>query len=160
MFNEIQLNCDSWKRKFFHKTNRKQTAQGVCFINKWQPNSHEEEDCLGWQRCKTRLHSTHQNGYQSKLWVVHSKGGRCNFWGFLYYVDRRSRWWASRDGPQHSRSRSHSVMISMNLTVMPVWRYFRHSCFVLFCFWTQNSIYYTRVSCVWCLLPYLSLQPY
>ena len=31
-------------------------------------------------------------------------------------------------------------------------------CFVLFCFWTLNFIYYTSVSCVWFLLPYVSLQ--
>ena len=31
-------------------------------------------------------------------------------------------------------------------------------CFVLFCFWTLNFIYYTSVNCVWFLLPYVSLQ--
>ena len=31
-------------------------------------------------------------------------------------------------------------------------------CFVLFCFWTRNCIYYTSVSCVWFLLPCVSLQ--
>ena len=45
------------------------------------------------------------------------------------------------------------------LTVMPVWLYFgHHFCFVLFCFWTLNFVYYTSVSCVWFLLPYVSLQ--
>ena len=34
---------------------RKQTAQGVCFKNKRQPNSREHESCWGWQRHKTRL---------------------------------------------------------------------------------------------------------
>ena len=31
-------------------------------------------------------------------------------------------------------------------------------CFVLFCVWTLNFIYYTSVSSVWFLLPYVSLQ--
>ena len=45
------------------------------------------------------------------------------------------------------------------LTVMPVWLYFgHHFCFVLFCFWTLNFVYYTSVSCVWFLLPYVSLK--
>ena len=44
-------------------------------------------------------------------------------------------------------------------TVMPVWLYFSSFLFFsLFCFWTPNFIYYTSVSCVWFLLPYVSLQ--
>ena len=35
------------------------------------------------------------------------------------------------------------------LTVILVYFYFNHSCFVLFCFWTQNYIYFTSVSFVW-----------
>ena len=93
---------------------RKQTAQGVLWIR-------EHEGCWGWQRRKTSLlwlmhvafHSTHRKGYQCKLFVD-SKSGRCNFWDFLLCDDRRSRWWASRDGPQHDRSRSDTVMISMH----------------------------------------------
>ena len=33
----------------------KQTAYGVCFMNKRHPNSQEHEDCQVWQRRKTRL---------------------------------------------------------------------------------------------------------
>ena len=41
------------------------------------------------------------------------------------------------------------------LTIMPVWLYFSSFlfCSVLFCFRTRSYIYYTSVSCVWCLLP-------
>ena len=60
------------------------------------------------------IHSMHRKGYQSKLLVVHSKRGWCNFWGLLYCDDRRSPWWASCDGPQHDRNRSETVMICMN----------------------------------------------
>ena len=48
-------------------------------------------------------HLMHRKGYQSKLLVVYSKGGRCNFWGFLHYDYRKSPWWVSRDGPQHEK---------------------------------------------------------
>ena len=42
-------------RKFFHMTIRKQTVQGLCFMNELQPNLQEHRDCSGWQRRKTRL---------------------------------------------------------------------------------------------------------
>ena len=60
------------------------------------------------------FHSTHRKGYQSKLLFFHSKGGRCSSWGLLHCDDRRSPWWASRDGPQRDRSRPDTGMISMN----------------------------------------------
>ena len=104
------------------------------------------------------FHSTYRKGYQSKLLFFHSKGGRVIFWGLLYCDDRRSPWWASRDELQHDHIRSDTVMISMNLTFTPVWLFFHHFCFVLFCFWTLNFIYFSNVSCVWFLLPYVSLQ--
>ena len=78
------------------------------------------------------IHSMHQKRYQSKLLVVHSKGGRCNFLGFLHCDYRRSPRWSSRDGPQHDCSRSGTFMIS--ITVVPVWLYFSSFLFVLFCF--------------------------
>ena len=103
------------------------------------------------------FHSTHRKGYQSKLLFFHSKGGRCSVWRLLHCDDRRSPWWASRDGPQHDHIRSDTVMISMNFN-----RYASLVIFViipvLFCFWTQNFKWYTSVSCVWFLLPYVSLQ--
>ena len=42
-------------RKFFYRTSRKQTAQGVCFMNERRPNSQKNEDRSGWQRRKTGL---------------------------------------------------------------------------------------------------------
>ena len=60
------------------------------------------------------FHSTHRKEYQSELLFFHSKGGRCSSWGLLHCDDRRSPWWASRDGPQRDRSRSDTGMISMN----------------------------------------------
>ena len=41
------------------------------------------------------------------------------------------------------------------LTVKPVC-IFNDSCFVLFCFWTRNCIYYVSVRCVWFLIPCVS----
>ena len=34
-------------RTFFHRTSRKQTAQGVCFMNERGPNSQKNEDRSG-----------------------------------------------------------------------------------------------------------------
>ena len=39
----------------FHMTVRKQTLQGVRFMDERRPNSQEHEDCSGWQRHKIRL---------------------------------------------------------------------------------------------------------
>ena len=103
------------------------------------------------------FHSTHRKGNQGKLLFFHSKGSRFSSWGLLHCDDRRSPWWASRDRPQHDRSRSDTVMIVWILTIMPGYT-FHHSCFFLFCFWTRNFIYYTSASCVWFLFPYVNLQ--
>ena len=40
------------RRKFTNVTIRKQTAQGVCFMNERQSNSLEHEDFSRWQRLK------------------------------------------------------------------------------------------------------------
>ena len=85
-------------------------------------------------------HSTHREGYQSKLLAAHSKGCRCNFWGLLHYDDRTSPRWASCNGPQHDCSRSDTVMPLRKLGYI-----FHYSCFVLFCFCTRDYIYYTSV---------------
>ena len=104
-------------------------------------------------------HSMHRKGYQSKLLVVYSKGGRCNFCGFLHYDYRRSSWWSSRDGPQHDRSRSGTFMISMKFNSCASLAMFFIIIPVLFCFFlTQNFIYYTSVNWDGFLLPYIGLQ--
>ena len=86
------------------------------------------------------IHSIHRKGYQSKLLVVYSKGGWCNFWGFLHYDYWRSSWWSSRDGPQHDCSRSDTFMISVEFNrcaslaiffILPV----------LFCFVLNTKLY-------------------
>ena len=103
------------------------------------------------------FHSTHRKGYQSRLLVVLSKGGWCNFWGLLDCDAQRSPWWANSVGPQRD-----TVMISMSFNsyaclaiffIIPVL-----FCFVLFCFWTRKCVYCMSVSCVWLYLPYVSLQ--
>ena len=98
------------------------------------------------------FHSTHRKGYQSKLLVVLSKGGRCNFWGLLDCDDRRSPWWASRVWPQLD-----TVMISMDFNGYASLAIFFLSpyCFFYFVFEHETIIYYKRVSCVWFLLPYV-----
>ena len=128
--------------KLFRMTSRKQTVQGECIMNEQQPNS---------------IHWTHRKGNQSQLFLFHSKGSRFSSWGLLHCDDRRSPWWASRDRPQHDRSRSDTVMISMNFNSYAR-LYFSSFLFFLVCFWNRNFIYYTSVSCVWFLLPYVNLQ--
>ena len=93
----------------------------------------------------------------SELLFFHSKGSRFSSWGLFHCDDRRSLWWASRDRPQHDRSRSDTVMISMNFNSYAR-LYFSSFLFFLVCFWNRNFIYYTSVSCVWFLLPYVNLQ--
>ena len=104
------------------------------------------------------FHTTHQKGYQCKLLVVHSKGGRCNFWGFLDCDDRRLKWWASHNGPQYDRSRSDTVMIKMNFNSYASLAIF-FIIAVLFCFVFKYETVCTmrEFSCVWFLLSYLSL---
>ena len=43
MFCEIRRIVAHKTRKLFHLTNRKQTAQGLCFTNERQPNSQEKK---------------------------------------------------------------------------------------------------------------------
>ena len=121
-------------------------------MNERQPNLSEHGDFSGWQRRTTRLEWLSE-GYQSKLLAVLLKGGRCNFWDLLDCDDRISPWWASRVGPQHD-----TVMFSMSFN-----SYASLAIFfiipVLFCFvFEHEPIYYTSVSCVWFLLPHVSLQ--
>ena len=134
----------------------KQIAQSVCSMNERQPNSQEHEDCLEWQRHKTRLLGLMWPSTQliekdiRASSVVHSKGGRCNFWGFLHGDDRRSRCWASRDGPQHDRSRSDTVMISMNFNgyaglaiflIIPFYLFFKAEYYEVLCFNKRTKCY-------------------
>ena len=98
-------------------------------------------------------HSTHRKGHQSKLLLFTRRAvdviSEACFTGDL---------WASHFGPQLDRSRSDTVMISMNYNCSATLViFFYHSCFVLLCSWTRtlNTI---RVSCVLFLLPCVSLQ--
>ena len=107
------------------------------------------------------FHSTHRRWYQRKLLVVHSKGGRCNFWDLLLCDDRRSPWWASRDGPPYDCSRIDTVIICMNFNSyasLAISLIIPGSFSVLF--WTRNYICYTSVDFVCFLIPNVSLQTF
>ena len=71
----------------------------------------------------------------------HSKGGRCKFWGLIHYADRRLSQWAYLDGPQHDRSSSDTVMISINFETYSSLAIFFIICFVF----EHKTIYTTRV---------------
>ena len=136
-------------------TSRKQSFQGNFFMNERQPNSPEHEDRLGW--CGLLLNASERISEQA-LFFFHSKDGRCSFWGMIHCDVRRSPWWASRDGLSMITFALTPSWLVWILTARPVWLYFSSFLFVLFCFWTQNFIYYTSDSCVWFLLPYVSSQ--
>ena len=107
------------------------------------------------------IHSTHQKGYQSRLLIIHSKGGWCNFWGLLHCDDRRSPWWATRDEPQRGRSRFDTVMFSMNFNCyagLAIFFIIPFCSVRFFCFLTRHLINYTSVNCLWFLLSSVSLQ--
>ena len=78
----------------------------------------------------------------------HSKGGRCKFWGLIRYADRRLPRWACLDGPQHDRSSSDTVMISMNFDTYSSLALFFIICFVLF----LNIKLYILHECYQCLI--------
>ena len=62
--------------------------------------------------------------------------------GLLHYDNWTSPWWASRDGPQHDRSRSDTVIISMNFnSYASLVIYFIIP--VLFCFVFEHETFYT-----------------
>ena len=95
-----------------------QTLQGECFLNERQHRDMKiaRDDSaakLGnsdW--CDFPLNASERISEQAL--IFHSKGGRCSFWGLLYCYDRRSPWWASRDGLQHDHIHSDTVMTTMN----------------------------------------------
>ena len=76
------------------------------------------------------IHSMHRKGYQSKLLVVYSKGGRCNFWGFTTITVNRHDELAAMDLSTIAVALKPSLL-AWNLTVVPVWLYFSS---FLFCF--------------------------
>ena len=108
-------------RKFFHITNSKQIAQGE-FYERTTAIEHAHRNmkivrgdravklgCSDW--CGLH-HSTHRKGHQSKLLLLTRRAvdviSEACFTGDL---------WASHVGPQLDRSRSDTVMISMNYNI-------------------------------------------
>ena len=118
-----------------------------------QPNYYSAAKLGCSDRCDFPLNASERISEQALIFSL--EGGRCSSWGLLHCDDRRSPQWASRDGSQHDRSRSDTVMISMNFNSYAR-LYF--SSFLFFSIWNRNFIYYTSVSCVWFLLPYVNLQ--
>ena len=151
MFSEIRPNCGSYKHaSFFQMTIRKQIVQ-ACVL--WTNNSRiyrnmkiaRDDSAVNSAAVSyMAFHSTPRKGYQSKLLIVLSKGGRCNFWGLLNCDDRRSPSWARHAGPQHD-----TVMISTSFSKQL--RQFGYIFIipVLFCFvFEHETIYTTRALAV------------
>ena len=143
-------------------TSRKQTVQAECIRNEQQPNSLGHEDRSEWQRRKTRLRwlmrpSTQRIGKVIRISfftrrVVNLVPEACSI---AMTVDRHDERVAI-DLSMIAVAPTPSWLVWI-LTVMPGY-IFHHSCFFLVCFWNRNFIYYTSVSCVWFLLPYVNSQ--
>ena len=145
-------------------TIRKQTVQSVCFLTERQPSHRNMKIVRGDNALKLGccdcegLPLEASMRYQSELLVVHSKCGRCNFWGLLP-CDVNWDCLDEHDGPQHDGSRSDTVMICINFNsysslvvffIIPVW----------FCFvFKHETIHTTWVSAeVEVLLPCVILR--
>ena len=145
-------------------TNRKQTVKGECIMNEQQPNSLQHEDCSEWQHCKTRL--------QWLMWPSTQSIGKVT-WASSYFSTQRvvdlvpeacSTVMTKDHHDELAAIDLSMILVTLTssrlvwiLTVMPGY-IFHYSCFFLFCFWKRNFIYYTSVSCVWFLLPYVNSQ--
>ena len=142
---------------------QKKTVQGECFLNERQTNSPEHEDRSWWQRRKTRL--------QWLMWLSTQRIGK-DIRASSYFFTRRATDVVSEacftvmTGDRHDERAAMNFSMIMIfaqtpswlvwiLTIMPVWLYFSS---FLFCFLILNFTYYTSVSCVWFLLPYVSSQ--
>ena len=142
-------------------TSRKQTVQGECIMNEQQPNSLGYEDRSEWQRRKTRLQwlmwpSTQHIGkvirassYLSTRRVVDLVPEACS-------TPDRHDGLAAIDLSMITVT--DTVMISINFSSYTKLYFSSFLFFFLCCFWKRSFIYYTSVSCVWFLLPYVNLQ--
>ena len=122
----------------FHMTSRKQTVQGECFMNERQPNSPEHKNRSGWQHRDTRL--------QWLMWPSTQRIGK-DIRANSYFLTRRAdnvlpeACFTTMTEDRHDEPAPMDLsVISMNLTVISVWLFFHHSCFVLFCFWSRNLL--------------------
>ena len=135
-------------------------------MNEQQPNSLGHEDRSEWQRRKTRLQwlmwpSTQRIGkvirassYFSTRRVVDLVPEACS----TAMTEDRHDELAASNRPQHDRSRSDTVMISMNFNSYAS-LYFSSFVFFSVLFLKKRSFtHYRSVSCVWFLLPYVNLQ--
>ena len=102
---------------------RQQTVEGVCFIKERQLNSLEHEDCSG-------------SIFTRKAADVNSEACFTTLTGDCH------------DGPQHDRSSSDTVMISMNFDTYSSLAIFFIICFVLF----LNTKLYILNECYQCLM--------
>ena len=135
---------------------RKQTVQGECFMNERQPNSPGHKDRSEWQRRKTRL--------QWLMWPSTQRIGKV-IRASSYFSTRRvvdlvpeACSTAMTEDRHHKLAAIDLSMIAVSLT--PSWLEWILTVMpgYIFQIWNRNFIYYTSVSCVWFLLPYVNLQ--
>ena len=133
-------------------------------MNDRQPNLQGYEDHSEWQRRKTRL--------QWLMWPSTQRIGKV-IRASSYFSTRRvvdlvpeACSTAMTEDRHHKLAAIDLSMIAVSLTpswlewiltVMPGY-IFHHSFFFSILFLTRNFIYYTSVSCIWFLSPYVNLQ--
>ena len=135
-------------------------------MNKRRPNWQECEGCLGWQRRKTRLlwlvwPSTQRIGKDPRASSLFTRreADVISEAIFTMMTGDRDDELAAMDLSMIAVALTPSWLVLI-LSAMPVRLYFSSILFSSACgfFLTRNYIYYTRVSCVWFLLPYVILQ--
>ena len=134
-------------------------------MNEQQPNSLRQKDRSEWQRRKTRL--------QWLIWPSTQRIGKV-IRASSYFFTRRVVDLVPEACSTAMTEDRHDELAAIDLsmiavaltpswlvwilTVMPLWLYFLSFLFCSVLFLNSNFIYYTSVSCVWFLLPFVSLQ--
>ena len=80
MFSEFDRVVARKNTQVFLHDKPKTSCSRRIFMNEQQPTSPEKSAAV----TDVAFHSTHRNGYQSKLLFFHSKGDRCSLWGLLH----------------------------------------------------------------------------
>ena len=135
-------------------------------MNERRPSLPEHEDCSEWQSLKTRRRWLM---WLSTQWIRKDIRARSYFFTrraadivseacFTVITGDRYDERAAMDFGMIIFAQTLSWLVWILPQLCQLGYIFHNFCFVLFFFWTLNFIHYTSVSCVWLLVPYVSLQ--
>ena len=161
MFSEIRPNCGSQKHASFFTWQLINKLLKASFTKERQPNSLEHEDCSWWQSRKTRLQWLMWPSPLNASERISEQALSCSLEGWSIYFLRLASLAISElatfDLSMIAVALTPSWLVWI-IAVMPLWLYFLSFLFCSVLFLNSNFIYYTSVSCVWFLLPFVSLQ--